>query len=198
MILSYKYRVYPNQAQTAALSDMLGDFCQLYNAALDERISAYKAVANARHEIIWGTYKDRRGVEREGYIRRHLATVTASTANCIKSHSQIVALPIIRRDLPHIARWSATAEQQIMRRVDKTFQAFFNRVKRGEKAGFPRFKSRDRFHAAEFRVGDGLTLRKSGKIGFVGVPGEIKVQWHREPPSKPASVLIRNYPPLTS
>jgi putative transposase len=190
VILSYKYRIEPNQTQAAALDEMLGDFCQLYNAALDERISAYKAVANARHEIVWGRYKDRKGVEREGYIRRHLATVTASTANCINSHSQIVALPIIRRDLPHIARWSATAEQQIMRRVDKTFQAFFNRVKRGEKAGFPRFKPRDRFHAAEFRVGDGLTLRKSGKIGFVGVPGEIKVRWHRELPSKPKSAVL--------
>jgi hypothetical protein len=29
MILGYKFRVYANQAQTAALDDMLGDFCQL-------------------------------------------------------------------------------------------------------------------------------------------------------------------------
>jgi putative transposase len=41
---------------------------------------------------------------------------------------------------------------------------------------FPRFRANARFHAPEFRVGDGLTLRKSSKIGFVGVPGEIKVR----------------------
>jgi putative transposase len=40
-------------------------------------------------------------------------------------------------------------------------------------------------------VGDGLTLRKSGKIGFVGVPGESKVRWHRELPSKPKSAILK-------
>lgn len=30
--------------------------------------------------------------------------------------------------------------QDILRRADKTYKAFFSRVKRGEKAGFPRFK----------------------------------------------------------
>jgi putative transposase len=32
VILSYRYRIDPNRAQTFALSEMLGDFCQLYNA----------------------------------------------------------------------------------------------------------------------------------------------------------------------
>src|ERR1039457_3780900 len=31
--------------------------------------------------------------------------------------------------------------QDVLRRVDKTFKAFFGRVKRGEKPGFPRFRS---------------------------------------------------------
>src|SRR5215204_6406689 len=30
--------------------------------------------------------------------------------------------------------------QDALKRLDKTFKAFFSRVKRGEKAGFPRFK----------------------------------------------------------
>ena len=73
-----------------------------------------------------------------------------------------------------------------MRRLDKTFAAFFRR----RCHGFPRFRARSRFHAAEFRVGDGLTLRKSGKIGFVGVPGEIKVRWHRALPSAPKYAIL--------
>jgi putative transposase len=157
VLLSYRYRIEPNKTQAALLSEMLGDFCQLYNAALEHRIRAYE-----------------KGVS-------------------IRVNEQITSLPIIRRDLPHIGRWSATAEQQVMRRLDKAFQAFFGRVKRGDKAGFPRFRARDRYHAADFRVGDGMTIRKNGKIGFVGVPGEIKVRWHREMPSKPKScILSRN------
>lgn len=153
-IVSYRYRVDPNRTQDAALCDMLGDFCQLYNAALEHRIRAYE-----------------KGVS-------------------IRVNEQITSLPIIRRDLPHIGRWSATAEQQVMRKLDKTFQAFFGRVKRGDKAGFPRFRARDRYHAADFRVGDGMTIRKNGKITFVGVSGEIKVRWHRDLPSKPKSMIL--------
>jgi putative transposase len=82
-----------------------------------------------------------------------------------------------------LARWSFSAEQQVLRRLDTTFKAFFAR-------GHPRFRASARFHAAEFRVGDGLTLRKFGKIGFVGVLGEIKVRWHRELPSKPKSAIL--------
>jgi len=155
MPLSYKYRIEPNKIQRETLSYMLGDFCQLYNAALEHRIEAY-----------------RKGVS-------------------IKRNEQIVTLPIIRRDAPDThGRWSCTAQQQVLRKLDKAFQAFFGRIKRGAKAGFPRFRSRYRYHAAEFRVGDGLTLRNSGRLGIVGVPGEIKVRWHRELPSKPKSAIV--------
>jgi putative transposase len=99
-------------------------------------------------------------------------------------------LKAVRCAEPNLARWSFSAEQQVLRRLDKTFKAFFARCKRGDTPGFPRFRARDRFHAAEFRVGDGLTIRKSGKLGFVGVPGEIKVRWHRELPSKPSSAIL--------
>ena len=108
----------------------------------------------------------------------------------IKVNEQIVTLPIIRRDMPEQGRWSCTAQQQVLRKLDKTFKAFFGRIKRGAKAGFPRFRASARYHAADFRVGDGLTIRKSGKLGFVGVPGEIKVRWHREMPSKPKSAIL--------
>src|SRR3954467_3476940 len=85
----------------------------------------------------------------------------------IRYNEQAAALPQIRRELPHQGRWSATAQQQVLRRLDKSYATFFGRVKRGAKAGFPRFRARARarYHAADFRVGDGMTLRKSGKLG---------------------------------
>jgi putative transposase len=155
VLLSYKFRLLTTKAQDSALSEMLGAFCQLYNAALEHRINAYA-----------------KGVS-------------------IKCYDQIVTLPQIRKELPHIGRWSASAEQQVLRRLDKAYSAFFGRIKRGEKkAGFPRFRSRDRYHAADFRVGDGLTLRKSGRLGIVGVETEIKVKWHRPLLSVPKSAIL--------
>ena len=76
-----------------------------------------------------------------------------------------------------LARWSFSALQQVLRRLDQTFTAFF---KRGH--GFPRYRASARYHAATFRVGDGLTLKKDRRVGVVGVPGGIKVVWHRDLP----------------
>ncbi len=41
MIRSNKYRRYPNGVQEAALADMFGHFCDLYNAGLQQRIEAW-------------------------------------------------------------------------------------------------------------------------------------------------------------
>jgi len=102
---------------------------------------------------------------------------------------QAAELRTVRAECAELARWSFSAEQQVLRRLDRAFKAFFGRIKRGEN-GFPRFRAKARYHAAEMRVGDGLTIRKSGRLGFVGVSGEIKVRWHRTLPSKPASAIL--------
>jgi putative transposase len=76
-----------------------------------------------------------------------------------------------------LANFSAC--QDVLRRVDKTFQAFFGRVKRGEKAGYPRFKARARFDSYTFpSYGDGCRLRPGGKLSLQGI-GELKVKLHR-------------------
>jgi putative transposase len=69
--------------------------------------------------------------------------------------------------------------QDVLRRVEKTFQAFFRRVKAGKKAGYPRFKSVTRFHSYTFpKYGNGCKLRENNKLYIMGV-GELKVKLHR-------------------
>jgi putative transposase len=147
MILSYKFRLYPNRAQREALNGMLGAFCDLYNAGLQQRIEAYR----------------RRG-KTLGY------------------YDQNAELKAVRAADDRLVTYSFSAEQMVLRRLDKAFKAFFRRLKTKAKAGFPRFQAKRRFDSAEFRVGDGLTLRKSKRIGVVGIPGELKVKWHRPLP----------------
>ena len=161
MLLSYKYRLYPSRAQTAALEAMLGAFCDLFNAGLQQRIEAYR---------------------RQGKTLRY-----ADQANELKA---------VRAVDERLAGYSFSAEQQVLRRLDKAFKAFFRRLKeRKGKAGFPRFRAKSRFDSVEFRVGDGLTVRKTKRLGIVGIPGEIKVKWHRDIPARAkvgAAVLCRN------
>src|SRR4051812_43950570 len=72
-----------------------------------------------------------------------------------------------------------SAAQDVLRRVDKTFKAFFGRVKAGRKAGFPRFRSRRRYDSLTFpSYGDGCRLRTTGRLYLQGA-GEIKVKLHR-------------------
>ena len=66
----------------------------------------------------------------------------------------MLLLKAVRIAEPDLARWSFTAEQQVLRRLEKAFAAFFGRIRRGAKAGFPRFRSRQRYHTANFCVGD--------------------------------------------
>jgi putative transposase len=75
-----------------------------------------------------------------------------------------------------LANYSAC--QDILRRIEKTFKAFFRRVKSGQKAGYPRFRSRRRFDSYTFpRYGDGCRLT-GARLYLQGV-GHLKVKLHR-------------------
>lgn len=69
--------------------------------------------------------------------------------------------------------------QDVLRRVDKTYKAFFARVKRGEKPGFPRYRSARSYDSLTFpSYGDGCRLLDNGKLRIQGA-GHIKVKLHR-------------------
>jgi len=81
---------------------------------------------------------------------------------------------------------NATSLQQLLRRVDKAYRAFFRRLKAGETPGYPRFKGRNRFHSMEFKHGDGVKLyqneRGQMRLRIQNV-GDVKVKYHRDLPA---------------
>ena len=84
-----------------------------------------------------------------------------------------------------------SACQDVLRRLDKAFRAFFRRLKTGGKPGFPRFKSKDRYDSLTFpSYGDGCRIRENGKLYLQGV-GEIRVKWHRQVKGKIKTVTVR-------
>ena len=83
------------------------------------------------------------------------------------------------RDAGNLRLANFSACQDVLRRVDKTFRAFFRRIRAGEKAGYPRFKPRDRFNSFTFPTwGDGCHLTEYGRLKVQGV-GAIKLKMHR-------------------
>lgn len=77
----------------------------------------------------------------------------------------------------YLKKINYTSAQQTLRRVEKTFRAFFRRLKAGEKPGYPRFKSQKRFDSVDYMAGDGARLR-DGRTYFQHV-GWIKTKVHR-------------------
>jgi putative transposase len=49
--------------------------------------------------------------------------------------------------------------QDVLARLDKTYQAFFRRMQAGERAGFPRYQGRDRYHSFTYKgFGNGAAV----------------------------------------
>jgi putative transposase len=81
--------------------------------------------------------------------------------------------------------------QDVLRRVDKTYKAFYARVKRGEKPGFPRYRSARRYDSITFpSYGDGCGLLATGKLRVQGA-GHIKVKLHRPVEGEIKTVTIK-------
>ena len=73
----------------------------------------------------------------------------------------------------------------------KTYKAFFGRVTRGEKPGFPRFRSFRRYDSLTFpSYGDGCRLLNNGKLRLQGA-GHIQVKLHRRVAGKIKTVTVQ-------
>ena len=84
-----------------------------------------------------------------------------------------------------------SACQDVLRRLDKAFQAFFRRLEAGKRPGFPRFRSRNRYDSITYpSYGDGSRIREGGKLYLQGV-GELRVKWHREIKGTIKTVTVR-------
>lgn len=107
---TFKYRLLGNKT-TFANAERWLDLCRnLYNAALEERITAYKT-----HKV------------------------------SISCYNQMKELPELKVVIPEYKNIDAQTLQDVLERLDRAYKAFFRRLKNKEKAGFPRFKGKDRY-----------------------------------------------------
>ena len=99
--------------------------------------------------------------------RRDAWKLNRISLSYVEQANQLSEIKAVRDDLETV---HSQVLQDVLKRLDKTFKAFFGRVKKGEKAGFPRFKGASRFDSFCFPqsgfklVGDKLTLSKIGSV----------------------------------
>lgn len=100
--------------------------------------------------------------------------------------NQLPAIKHLRPEYPDI---HTHVLQDVVRRLEKAMQAFFRRVKAGEKPGYPRFQSRTRYHS--FTYGEyGNGARLDGGILSLSKIGRVVIRLHRPIEGTPKTVTI--------
>ncbi len=89
-------------------------------------------------------------------------------------NKQLTEIKKIRTELNDV---NSQVLQDALQRIDKSFKAFFGRVKSGEKAGYPRFKSRNHFDS--FSIPNTRYKVEKGRFDLSRL-GKIKIKQDRE------------------
>ncbi len=146
MLLTYRFKLMPTRSQYATLDRLCEDQRQLYNAALQERVDAWKK-----------------------------AEVSISKIDQFKSLTKIREFDEVYATVPAVmSRWTIS-------RVADAFTGFFSRLKKGEKAGFPRFRSYSRWKSFGFAEFNGIRL-VGKKLLFKPFENGLKMNVHRPIP----------------
>jgi len=141
---SFRYRLYPTKKQQRHLNEWLALCCEVYNAALDERKSAYR-----------------------------MAGLSIGYAH------QCAELPACKDVRPELAQVNSQVLQDVVKRVDRAFESFFRRVAAGQQAGYPRFRSRQRYDSLTFKqYGNSFSFAPDNKL-ILSKLGHLKMIMHR-------------------
>src|SRR5262245_21219333 len=148
-----------------------------------ENLRPTPAQERAVDEVLWRCrrlYNTAREQRITAYQRRHVS---------VSRYEQAAELQTIRAEFPEYAAILSHVLQDVRARLDQTDQACFRRMQQGEKAGFPRFKGRHRFHSFTVKeFGNGATLENG--VLVLSKIGRIAVQWSRPIVGTPKTVTI--------
>ena len=139
MIRNYKYKLDLRVRDREAVEQTLTLCRNLYNACLEQRKLSYKQAKS-------------QGIP-----------------NPSNYYSQKKELPELKKQNPEYGGVNAQVLQDIVHRVDKTYQNFFRRWESGLGKGFPRFKSRNQFNS--FTHPQGLYCDFDWQNNLVRFPG---------------------------
>jgi putative transposase len=98
-------------------------------------------------------------------------------------------LPVLKKVAQPLAELNAQIAQDCLHRLDKAFQAFFRRIKTGEKAGFPRFKGIGQYRSFCYPQYKGSVKFLNGLMRLSKI-GDIPTRLHRRLQGTPKTCTI--------
>jgi len=113
----------------------------------------------------------------------------------ISYEDQSAQLPEIKDVRPEYKEIYAQVLQDVLKRVDKAFKAYFKRCKEGKAPGFPRYQGYDRYDSftypqMESSKGKPIVARENKKVVLPKI-GHIKVKEHRPIVGKAKTTTIK-------
>jgi len=113
--------------------------------------------------------------ERKNAWQTHQQTVTY--------YKQATQLRVAKKTNPFLKTVHSQVLQDALRRLDKTFNNFFRRIKKGENAGYPRFKGKYRYDSFTYPQ-SGFALDYQKKKLCLSKIGGITIKLHRPIPAE--------------
>jgi putative transposase len=146
---AYKFRIYPDTKRQKAIDDAISMSQRLYNKLLEKTINAHKSNSNSK--------------------------ISQRTINQFLNE-------IIEEDKEYLQLY-AHVRVDIRNRLLKTYQNFFRRCQQKKsganmKAGFPRFKSKDKFNSIMHIENNGSFRIEKGRLRVSKI-GTMKIEQHR-------------------
>ncbi|HET8907361.1 MAG TPA: transposase [Ktedonobacterales bacterium] len=108
-------------------------------------------------------------------------------------YTQEAELKDLRAAFPEYVAIHSHVLQDVLARLDKTYQAFFRRIRKGQTPGFPRFQGNGRFNSFTYKeYGNGARLEGGTDNGFLALAkiGRVAVRWSRPMAGTPKTVTI--------
>ena len=92
-------------------------------------------------------------------------------------YQQQATFSLLKHDHPSLKRVHSQVLQNVAVRIDLAFQAFFRHCKSGEKPGYPRFRSKNRYDSFTFPQ-SGFRITPDGRM-YLSKVGTLKMVYHR-------------------
>ena len=115
-------------------------------------------------------------------------------------YDQAAQLPDIKDGRPEYREINAQVLQDVLRRLDKAFAAFFRRVQAGKTGkaeeppravGYPRFQGQNRYNSFTYpQVGEHGGTRLDNGLLVLSKIGRLAIRWHRPLAGIPKAVTI--------
>ncbi len=109
----------------------------------------------------------------------------------VRLYDQQATLPLLKGARPTLAHVQSQVLQNVAVRIDLAFQAFFRRVRAGEKPGYPRFRGQGRYDSITYpQVPVGCKMDvASRRVRLHGV-GLVKIILHRPLEGTPKTATV--------